>query len=115
MENTKYGKRREGQWTPIRANAQDTRVNPNGWETHLVRKRWDIGLLRALSPRINMMNIIDARHSVFSARTAYARVGRVNHNIRLASMNIPAIDLAHIRPNTPSVFRSFVHVNVYSI
>src|SRR6218665_2616916 len=105
MENTKYGKRREGQWTPIRANAQDTRVNPNSWETHLVRKIWDIGLLRALSPRIIMMNIIDARHSVFSARTAYARVGRVNHNIRLA----------HIRPNTPSVFRSFVHVNVYSI
>ena len=25
------------------------------WETHLVRKRWDIGLLRALSLRIMMM------------------------------------------------------------
>src|SRR6218665_1730806 len=55
MENTKYGKRREGRWTPIRAKAQDTRANPNSWETHLVRKRWDIGLLRALSPRIMMM------------------------------------------------------------
>src|SRR6218665_206313 len=50
-----YGKRREGRWTPIRAKAQDTRANPNSWETHLVRKRWDIGLLRALSPRIMMM------------------------------------------------------------
>jgi len=46
MENTKYGKRREERWTPIRARAQDTRANPNSWETHLVRKRWDIGLLR---------------------------------------------------------------------
>ena len=55
MENTKYGKRREGRWTPIRAKAQDTRANPNSWETHLVRKRWGIGLLRALSPRIMMM------------------------------------------------------------
>src|SRR6218665_3161058 len=35
--------------------AQDTRANPNSWKTHLVRKRWDIGLLRALSPRIMMM------------------------------------------------------------
>ena len=51
MENTKYGRRRERRWTPIRAKAQDTRANPNSWETHLVRKRWDIGLLRALSPR----------------------------------------------------------------
>src|SRR6218665_288607 len=48
----KYGRRREGRWTPIRAKAQDTRANPNSWETHLVRKRWDIGLLRALSLRI---------------------------------------------------------------
>src|SRR6218665_2852114 len=55
MENTKYGRRREGRWTPIRTKAQDTRANPNSWETHLVRKRWDIGLLRALSPRIMMM------------------------------------------------------------
>ena len=55
MENTKYGRRREGRWTPILAKAQDTRANPNSWETHLVRKRWDIGLLRALSPRIMMM------------------------------------------------------------
>src|SRR6218665_3397734 len=55
MENTKYGKRREGRWTPIRAKAQDTRANPTSWETHLVRKRWGIGLLRALSLRIIMM------------------------------------------------------------
>src|SRR6218665_2351525 len=55
MENTKYGKRREGRWTPIRAKAQDTRANPNSWETHLLRKRWDIGLLRALGLRIMMM------------------------------------------------------------
>src|SRR6218665_969570 len=55
MENTKYGKRRKGRWTPIRAKAQDTRANHNSWETHLVRKRWDIGLLRALSLQIMMM------------------------------------------------------------
>src|SRR6218665_1031722 len=54
-ENTKYRRRREGRWTPIRAKAQDTRANPNSWETHLVRKRWEIGLLRALSLRIMMM------------------------------------------------------------
>src|SRR6218665_530683 len=57
MENTKYGKRREGRWTPIRAKAQDTRANPNSWETHLVRKRCDIGLLRALSPRFMTMSL----------------------------------------------------------
>src|SRR6218665_3737479 len=55
MENTKYGRRREGRWTPIRAKAQDTKANPISWETHLVRKRWDIGLLRALSLWIMMM------------------------------------------------------------
>src|SRR6218665_731517 len=55
MENTKYGRRREGRWTPIGGKAQDTRANPNSWETHLVRKRWDIGLIRALSPRFMMM------------------------------------------------------------
>ena len=32
MENTKYGKRRKGRWTLIRAKAQDARVNPNSWE-----------------------------------------------------------------------------------
>src|SRR6218665_2699223 len=63
MENTKYGKRREGRLTPIRSKAQDTRANPNSWETRLVRKRWDIGLLRALSLRIMMMSL-----SVFLAR-----------------------------------------------
>src|SRR6218665_1744259 len=55
MENIKYGKRREGRWTPIRAEAQDTRANPNSWETHLVRKNWDIGLLRALNPWLMVM------------------------------------------------------------
>jgi len=30
MENIRYGRRREGRWTPIRA-----RANPNSWETHL--------------------------------------------------------------------------------
>src|SRR6218665_4099045 len=55
MENTKYGRRREGRWTPTRAKAQDTRANPNSLETHLVRKRWDIGLLQALSPKIMIM------------------------------------------------------------
>src|SRR6218665_3415962 len=64
MQNTKYGKRREGRWTPIRAKAQDTRANPNSWETHLVRKRWDIGLLRALSLRIMMMMIHMYTHIV---------------------------------------------------
>src|SRR6218665_1706610 len=58
MENIKYGRRREGRWTPIRAKAQDTRANPNSSETHLVRKRWDIGLLRALNPRIMMMTMM---------------------------------------------------------
>ena len=57
MEDTKYGRRREGRWTPIglRAKAQDTRANPSSWETHLVRKRWGIGLLWAVSLRIMMM------------------------------------------------------------
>ena len=58
MENTKYGRRREGRWTPIWAKAQDTRANPNSWETHLVRKKWDIGLLRAVSPRFMMMFLV---------------------------------------------------------
>src|SRR6218665_2523081 len=65
MENTKYGRRRQGQWTPIRAKAQDTRANPNSWETHLVRKRWDIGLLRALSPRILMMMMMNSTSSIW--------------------------------------------------
>src|SRR6218665_1118557 len=56
MENIKYGKRREGRWTPIRAKAQDTRANPKSWETHLVRKRWDIGLLWALTLWFMMLN-----------------------------------------------------------
>ena len=34
--------------------AQDTRANLNSWETHLVRKRWDIGLLPSygIEPRV---------------------------------------------------------------
>src|SRR6218665_2445852 len=55
MENTKHGRRREGRWTPIRVKAEDTRANPNSWETHLVRKRWYIGLLWALSPGFMMI------------------------------------------------------------
>src|SRR6218665_41940 len=58
MENIKYGRRREGRWTPIRAKAQETRANPNSSETHLVRKRWDIRILRALNARIMMMMMI---------------------------------------------------------
>src|SRR6218665_533354 len=58
MENIKYGRRREGRWTPIRAKAQDTRANPNSWETHLVRKRCDIGLLRPLSTRFTLLIVI---------------------------------------------------------
>src|SRR6218665_1224691 len=69
MENTKYGKRREGRWTPIRAKAQDTRANPNSWETHLVRKRWDIGLLWALSPWIMMMMMMKVQVYVHGAPT----------------------------------------------
>src|SRR6218665_1877352 len=53
MENTKYGRRREGRWTPIRARAQDTRSNLNSWETHLVRKRW------VLSPGFMMMMMMN--------------------------------------------------------
>src|SRR6218665_2608200 len=65
MENIKYGRRREGRWTPIRAKAQDTRANPNSSETHLVRKRWDIGLLRALNPRIMMM-MMSCKWAIFA-------------------------------------------------
>src|SRR6218665_3213529 len=51
MENTKYGRRREGRWTPTWVKAQDTRANPNSWDTHLVTKRWDIGLLWGVEHR----------------------------------------------------------------
>ena len=40
-EKPRYGRQREWRWTPTRAKAQDTRANPNSWETHLVRKRWE--------------------------------------------------------------------------
>src|SRR6218665_2122669 len=63
MENTKYGRRREGRWTPIPAKAQDTKANLNSWGTHLVRKRWDIGLIRALSLWIMMMMMISQNKS----------------------------------------------------
>src|SRR6218665_972850 len=71
MENTKSGKRREGRWTPIRAKALDTRANPNSWETHIVRKRWFIGLLRALSLRIMMMMMINI-HRTWYKTTCYS-------------------------------------------
>jgi len=38
-----------------RGRTVDTRANSNSWETHPVRKRWDIGLLQALSLRFMMM------------------------------------------------------------
>src|SRR6218665_2616778 len=83
MENTKYGKQREGRWTPIRAKAQDTRANPNSWETHLVRKRWNIGLLRALSLRIMMISIAPLQvlnySEVFPTQHGYcARISQRN-------------------------------------
>src|SRR6218665_592492 len=57
-------RRREGRWTPIRAKAQDPRVNPNSWETHLVRERWDIVLLRSLNPWIITMMIVVMSNSL---------------------------------------------------
>jgi len=39
--------------TKTRAKAQDTIASPNSLETHLVRKRRDIGHIRALSPWMN--------------------------------------------------------------
>src|SRR6218665_2644784 len=45
------------------AKAQDTRANPNSWETRLVRKRWDIELLTALSLRIMMMITFKHTHA----------------------------------------------------
>src|SRR6218665_3055467 len=53
MENNKSGRTMDA----IRAKAQDTRAKSNSWETHLVRKRWDIGLLRALSPRMMHVHV----------------------------------------------------------
>src|SRR6218665_3675246 len=50
QKTSRYGRRREGRWTPTRAKAQDTRASPYSLETHLVRKRGDIGHLWALSP-----------------------------------------------------------------
>src|SRR6218665_1055552 len=85
MENTKYGKRREGRWTPIRAKAQDTRANPNSWETHLVRKRWDIGLLRALSLRIMMMVMCCVTSFIVSLFELYRINLNLNLNIRMES------------------------------
>src|SRR6218665_2662588 len=95
MENIKYGRRREGRWTPIRAKAQDTRANPKSWETHLVRKRWDIGLLRALSPRIMMMmmmmiKILKAIRLCIGSQRSSARM---NSDI-CPNLGIPAISRA---------------------
>src|SRR6218665_3706179 len=71
--------KREGQWTPIQAKEQDTRANPNSWETHLVRKRWDIGLLRALSPRIMMMMMMMSDFAFLVDLTGYLN----NLNLKL--------------------------------
>src|SRR6218665_3718425 len=89
MDNTKYGKRREGRWTPIGTKAQDTRANPNSWETHLVRKRWDIGLLRALSLRIMMM-IINRHCNSIGTLLAKLNEARVRQD-----------SSQHIMPNNP--------------
>src|SRR6218665_1130470 len=84
MENTKYGKRMEGRCITIRAKAQDTRANPNSWETHLVRKRWDNGLLRALSPRFMMMMnfLTKLSHKFGKSRVYMASMGaRLHHQL----------------------------------
>src|SRR6218665_3311848 len=83
MENIKYGRRREGRWTPIRAKAQDTRANPNSSETHLVRKRWDIGLLRALNPRIMMMMMII---NINSNNNNNNNNNNINNNFRVSNI-----------------------------
>src|SRR6218665_2464083 len=79
MEDTKYGKRREGRWTPIRAKAQDTRASPNSWETRLVRKRWDIGLLRALSLRIMMMILVKTEAKCISTASKYRNFNSLSY------------------------------------
>src|SRR6218665_2957715 len=100
MENTKYGRRRERRWTPIRAKAQDTRANLNSWETHLVRKRWDIGLLRALSLRIMMMMIIS---NIYRATS-----GLFYYNLRYFS-RVYIIFQSEIIRSTISLFYGAVH------
>src|SRR6218665_2102980 len=82
MENIKYGRRREGRWTPIRAKAQDTRANPNSSETHLGRKRWDIGLLRALNPRIVMMMMM-----MFIEKTSCNLLGMITKDLDRLHIN----------------------------
>src|SRR6218665_2509553 len=100
MENIKYGRRREGRWTPIRAKAQDTKANPNSWETHLVRKRWDIGLLRALSPRIMMMMMKDRKqHSNFylqsSCDTIHEKLPSLSSQFRLKRSGVNFCSIFH--------------------
>src|SRR6218665_616870 len=91
MENTMYGKRREGRWTPIRAKAQDTRANPNSWETHLVRKRWDIGLLRALSLWI-MMVYDDINGRAANASDFIVKLPILRPSLRLYDFNVKSYD-----------------------
>src|SRR6218665_1853910 len=109
MENTKYGKRREGRWTPIRAKAQDTRANPNSWETHLVRKRWDSGLLRALSPRIMMMMMMTRDTYYAHTETTFIELGIlkfININIYLVCYLILFTDFAIISSPRTSTLSS---------
>src|SRR6218665_289597 len=95
---------REGRWTPIRAKAQDTRANPNSRETHLVRKRWDIGHLRALSIRIMMMMMMiihearlfrsvrcDSRH-VLKKHLPPPKVHKYNLRMRPHNLTLPPKD-----------------------
>ena len=91
MENTKYGRRREGRWTPIRAKAQDTRANPSSWETHLVRKRWDIGLLRASSSLLMMMMMmmLDLKHCPARRKSDPLPPGRVTRDSLGIERNVP--------------------------
>src|SRR6218665_889164 len=100
MENTKYGRRREGRWTPIRAKAQDTRANPNSWETHLVRKRWDIELLRALSPGIMMMMMMNLYMQAYI--------------IHLRTAIIISVDLFELSTHSNLLFSTFIFSTVYS-
>src|SRR6218665_618248 len=61
MENTRYGRRREGRWTPIRAKAQDTRANP-------------IELLWTLSLRIMMIMMRSIENVQLTSWIIYADI-----------------------------------------
>src|SRR6218665_827772 len=103
MENTKYGRRREGRWTPIRAKAQDTRANPSSWETHLVRKRWDIGLLRASSSLIMMMMMmLDLKHCPARRKSDHLPPGRGDPGQSRNRKKCPASQSGLFRDNETS-------------